>query len=348
MKKIFIHTIMVFSLISILAGCGNNKTENVPVESGSVTEKAEVNEIKDAIDNLLNKYEDGVSDTTIQSDIENQNEFVTHNIDITKIETIKRQTNVSDKEDIIYIHVEGQSEDFSVTRNYKLLYVLYNEGWLLESMEPYVGEGYYDSIIALHGVDSKIVEEDFSNTYTERNVEVLSFDSSYRGTNLSYIENVTFDGTLDQYYEDVQVEYDLFIKKVRIEITYTLEDYTWIPNIYVEDEYVLSDNITGHWAYYMKATPFPMSKDSEISVDLVKIDDTNYSCEFLWTSRIEGGYDQSFSTSGEMRVHYDENGELAYIDLGHQDADGTVRIAPEGMIFDVDLSTDKYILTKEY
>ena len=176
MKKIFMHTIMVFSLISILAGCGNNKTENVPVESGSVTEKAEVNEIKDAIDNLLNKYEDGVSDTTIQSDIENQNEFVTHNIDITKIETIKRQTNVSDKEDIIYIHVEGQSENFSVTRNYKLLYVLYNEGWLLESMEPYVGEGYYDSIIALHGVDSKIVEEDFSNTYTERNVEVLSFD----------------------------------------------------------------------------------------------------------------------------------------------------------------------------
>ncbi|MGN0403400.1 MAG: hypothetical protein ACI4HQ_14250 [Acetatifactor sp.] len=321
------------------------KTDNMYTEF--TIQKKGVNKITDAVDNPLYTYENGVADSIIQSDIEGQNEFVTHNVNITKVETIKRQTNITDKEDIVYVHVEGQSEDFLVMRNYKLLYVLYNEGWLLESMESYEGNGYYDSIIALHGIDSEIVAEDFLNTYTEKNVEISSFVSSYRGTTSSNIENIAYDGMIDQYCQEIQVQYDLFTKKARIEITYTLVDYTWIPNICVADEYVLSDNITGHWVYYMKAS-HPLHKDSVMSVDLVKIDDMNCSCEFLWTSRIEGGYDQSFSTFGEVHAHFYENGELAYIDLGHQDVDGTVQIRPEGVVFDSALSTNKYILNKDH
>lgn len=48
---------------------------------------------------------------------------------ISGIEILKRQTNQEDKQDIVYVTVQAESENAKLVRSYKLEYNLYDDGW---------------------------------------------------------------------------------------------------------------------------------------------------------------------------------------------------------------------------
>lgn len=50
-------------------------------------------------------------------------------------EITKRQTNTDNKTDYVWIQVNASNSSFSYTADYKLTYVLYNDGWQLDDFE---------------------------------------------------------------------------------------------------------------------------------------------------------------------------------------------------------------------
>lgn len=343
-RTVQIIVVVIFS--SILISCGEKESEdteskvrnNIEIENTDTKEDS-VNSFKK--DKTVQK-EDIISDMQIRVDYLSSLGF-----QITNFEIIKRQTNLDDKEDVIYVHFDAQNNDFSIARNYQLQYILYNEGWLLEEVNPYSQDGYFDETISLHGVDSEEVESYFANVCASENIEEPEFHNSLIGVTYSDIENTLFDNNCDCYCQQVQFTYELFTRTVWVNVQYTLNGFVWEPYMSTEEEYSLNDNISGRWVSYIKATN-PMHLDSTISLDITKIDNLNCSYDFLWTSRIQGGYGQTFNGTKEIVICHNSSGYLNRIEVCYDSAWGdSIYITPEGLLYVPGLSTEKYLLTKE-
>lgn len=75
----------------------------------------------------------GKTEKQISSDIQEQDDyFNTYNLKVDSFSVSKRQTNLEDKNDFVWCEVTASNDLFSYSAQYKLTYVLYNEGWLLE------------------------------------------------------------------------------------------------------------------------------------------------------------------------------------------------------------------------
>lgn len=59
--------------------------------------------------------------------------FQNYNLELTNFTITKRQTNKDDKNDLIWITLAATNEEFEYTASYCAVYILYNDGWLLES-----------------------------------------------------------------------------------------------------------------------------------------------------------------------------------------------------------------------
>lgn len=338
---------MVLAFI-IFTSCGKSTTNDAEIELENAINDGNEEEIKEAVKDLVEAYlkeqEEGVAISDVLLDVGKFSEFTAQNIGIIDLDVIKRQTNMSDKEDIIYVHVEGENADFSVVRNYRLLYILYNEGWMLEEVEPYADDKNYDRTIPLHGVSEDVVSKDFSEACQEVEFTTLSFQQE--SVTYSNVENTNFDEWSDSYYKELQITHELFTKKVGINIVYVLNGFTWNPEIFIDEIYELNDNISGHWSCFVPAG-HPMHKDSTISADIIKEDNTNCSYNFLWTSRIAGGYDQSFSGSKAISINLDDNGNLRNIVIAYDSVEGYILITPSGLVYEPAMSANgQYILTK--
>lgn len=74
----------------------------------------------------------------IIADIKDAVPFISYEeLEITKYEILKRQTSQEDKTDIIYITLDVENEKIRGQLSYKLTYILYNDGWELETTEIY-------------------------------------------------------------------------------------------------------------------------------------------------------------------------------------------------------------------
>lgn len=58
--------------------------------------------------------------------------YSTYSLNIDSFSMVKRQTNADDKNDFVWYTVVASNSDFSYSAEYKVTYVLYNDGWLLE------------------------------------------------------------------------------------------------------------------------------------------------------------------------------------------------------------------------
>lgn len=58
-------------------------------------------------------------------------------VEITQYNVIKRQTDVDNKSDVVYINVDAENKDFRWNRSYVMTYGLYNEGWILDDITEY-------------------------------------------------------------------------------------------------------------------------------------------------------------------------------------------------------------------
>lgn len=97
------------------------------------------------------KKDKPVDEKVIQADAEALVEKEGFQVETKEFEVIKRQTNMDDKEDLVYVYLYGENEDIAVSRCYKFTYILYNDGWLLEENEPYIDEERPDGTVPLHG-----------------------------------------------------------------------------------------------------------------------------------------------------------------------------------------------------
>lgn len=93
----------------------------------------------------------GVAASQIMSDIENSYEFLQYDVEISDVTIIKRQTNVENKTDSVYVSVYGKNDYYEVVKNYQLTYELYNEGWILENIWSYYDASYPERIDTLRG-----------------------------------------------------------------------------------------------------------------------------------------------------------------------------------------------------
>lgn len=105
-EKIVFITILTFCLILGLSACGGNT-------SGGKTSERTENQISE--------------DVQAKDDY-----FSNYNLKVDSFSISKRQTNQEDKTDFVWCTVAASNNTLSYSAEYKLTYVLYNDGWLLE------------------------------------------------------------------------------------------------------------------------------------------------------------------------------------------------------------------------
>lgn len=189
------------------------------------------------------------SEAEIVKDLQTSPIFISVDVKISNYEIIKRQTNVDDKTDLVYITVQTNDPKLTSSLTFELKYELYNEGWILESVVRYydgpwefsgLGEAqlladikdndYYFSDWDLDVVDIEITEESCDSnamTYYEKRIVAnltahnISFDY-YTSYNIYY-------GVVDGNWELQSVE----IPSRRYEPTYS-PDVTALDRIVEE------------------------------------------------------------------------------------------------------------------
>lgn len=69
----------------------------------------------------------------VLADIQNYDDYYSRfNLNIDSFQVTKRQTNPDQKNDHIWCTVNASNRDFSCTKEYYLVYILYNDGWSLD------------------------------------------------------------------------------------------------------------------------------------------------------------------------------------------------------------------------
>jgi len=203
-----------------------------------------------------------VPESQIIHDIENQQLFSKLNVAISDFDILKRQTNIDEKKDIVYVAVTADNEDYSVTRSYVLTYVLYNDDWLLETFDPYFNEGTPDRITPLHGVlyeelKAYINSLDYSqfasfgySKYSSFECEKIqlgvSFDEQF---DLSDYMEINEDGSCEFSFP-VTYQFYTFNEVITLPICCDFYNFGWHPYVdtsSISRELVLNENIVGLW-----------------------------------------------------------------------------------------------------
>ena len=77
------------------------------------------------------------SEREILEDLQSNPVFISGDVEISNYEIIKRQTDVDNRTDMVYITVQTDAPELTSSLTYELKYELYNDGWILESMQRY-------------------------------------------------------------------------------------------------------------------------------------------------------------------------------------------------------------------
>ncbi len=99
---------------------------------------------------------------------------------ISGIEILKRQTNQEDKQDIVYVTIQAETETAKLVRSYELEYNLYDEGWILDGAERY-DEG-ENSTTALSEPPDSVIDDFFAR----QNEQINAHNSTYANEDAEY------------------------------------------------------------------------------------------------------------------------------------------------------------------
>lgn len=99
------------------------------------------------------------SEDDIFSDLINDSRFFPYYNETTPTDykIIKRQTNAKEKQDIVYIGVEGNNDNIKYYILYQMIYNLYNEGWILDDIKEYNKNEW--TVVPTKGVNDTLVQE---------------------------------------------------------------------------------------------------------------------------------------------------------------------------------------------
>lgn len=95
------------------------------------------------------------SEKEIVADLRQSSEFIGEAVKIDDYEIIKRQTDKNNNTDLIYITVTINEDELNCTLSYIMQYILYNDGWKLESVNRY-----FDGVWSIGGLTTDHILED--------------------------------------------------------------------------------------------------------------------------------------------------------------------------------------------
>ena len=205
------------------------------------------------------------SENEIKQEIEEHYLWRDLNVNTTSFSIEKRQTNPDLKEDIVYITMTGENEGFTTEQFYIATYHLYNEGWILDSLEKNLDSTHFSTVTPIKGVDIDEVQE-FLESF--RSLDFGSFNALRADRDSTPIEtqqNLSENYGLDVYTIECRYYYDLFTEVVQFPIVFNFEylnsdvSYGWIGSVDVENavrNLKLNEGILGRWEDSDWPSPF--------------------------------------------------------------------------------------------
>ncbi len=153
------------------------------------------------------------------ADLQASRWFISENLEIKSYEITKRQTDIENKKDLIYVMVRAENADVVCDLSYTMTYVLYNDGWVLETVYRD-----YEGVWTFGGLTTEHIEAD-----------ILEVDGFYHQWNLTITtcetveETEIFDG--EQYGKRLRVyvaaEQDALCSEAEYTIEYLITDDGW-------------------------------------------------------------------------------------------------------------------------
>ncbi len=205
------------------------------------------------------------SESDIQADFMSQDSYVeSYGMTVDSFQIIDRQT--TDKSDIVTVHIETSNSDFSLTRDCRMDYEKYNDGWKLD----FVSTDYMDYLAD----NTKITQSDADNAV-----------SAYDNGNLTFVKREESNNHITFYYSKQEESY-YRVREYTVCADYIFDpDSQWYVTV-TEEQTKSAVDLVGEWSY----------QDSERSywVKIIDFDTANrrvrYEYEFHDTKNIGDGY----------------------------------------------------------
>ena len=294
-RKILVLSLLVVSIL-VLSGCNNQKT----------TEKK------------------------IREDLQNHWAFSIHNVEIQEFDVIKRQTN--DGIDEIYVHVNGENDQYSVSLSYKMVYELYDEGWLLETVEEYEDDNHKNQIVPLCGPSQEVLDQFTAGVDWESYSSLGSGDVSWE---LKEIGTLSLDNNagLAEYIFEIKYELSYFTEIVTIPVLFHFVEIgpgrpmdwyapTQLEISMMERSIVGKQDLCGKWKYHLERPhDFGVGYhyyDVTVNISEMKFDETTGRTYYTVDEYTFIDGEEKYTTSGEMFIYYifdKDDGTIASAEL---------------------------------
>lgn len=264
-----------------------------------------------------------LSETQIKDDIVAKENLTRFDALITGYTVIKRQTNQAEKEDIIYISISGENDDYSFTKNYVATYYLYNDGWRLEYINPYNDSenGIIDSVVPKHGVEDPMyyIEDYIGNTGLELFASYPDDVYSMKLQNLQHGEtDLQSNYSVDTYYLDVRYDYYAFTETAQIPIDFIFDTFAndeWSWSMYINESaasrsLLLNDGIVGKWtSHYTGDISLSGNSTSQSNMYFQNWGADIYISSYTGNTCIVDSYERvysnaSYTTQGIIELYY--------------------------------------------
>lgn len=182
------------------------------------------------------------SEREIIEDLQQSPIFISNTVKIDDYTVIKRQTDKNNKSDVVYITVRVSEDELKCTLSYIMQYILYNDGWILESVNRY-----FDGPWSVGGLTIGHVLEDIQKSdpffiqYGNLDITEHEVDCLYPA---------------DDYYRQyamisITAENDQIVYQPQYSMYYGIEGNRWSnETISIESDYF--EPVTGPDAEYIK------------------------------------------------------------------------------------------------
>lgn len=251
----------------------------------------------------------------IQSDVIAKAKLTNFECEITNFFVIKRQTNIENKEDIVYVSFSGENEHYSFVKNFKALYILYNDGWILEELEEYSDDTHENYVIPKHGVKDMgdWGTEEFVGSFKSEEIKTscadpLILEASKPELDKNYGKHCF---VYSMYYSYSGVSETVIIP-VEYYFVETLDgDWTWqkvdVPKSRYQRELKLNSSIEGFWVSHYRniSTGEAPNKYSSFDVE-ISITDAQEDTAFMeYTRKYDGQLKESFKETVQLTYTID-------------------------------------------
>ena len=166
--------------------------------------------------------------------------------------------------------MHAQNDDYSVVRNYKMIYILYNEGWLLEKVENYDNTDAPTSTRPLRGVSYKQFREDVSE------MEFMKY-SSFANGDYNIVSSFSLDDNF--YFEFRYTTGRCHVGEILVQYIYP----GFFEMAYIPIEYYFAQQEDGSYGWNYEIKYKEIKREVELHQGFIG----KYLGDFTWDEEIE-------------------------------------------------------------